>query len=230
MKAKAIISAGIVIGLLGASAPLYACPHGNQSSAYNNGAYYGSTDSSSGGSGVALYGQSSGDYGPPPTEAPPPVDRATHLVGMKVRNADHQTLGTVTDVVFDIQSGRISYVVVKKEGRHGNSGDYAAIPPSAFTPSQDMKHLILNADKQRFENSQGFSRNNYPPLGEPAFGAQPGVGSQPAQQQILIVPIPVPQNQDENQNQQNMPDQNNDQDQSTSPPHTTPDQTPVSPQ
>lgn len=204
MKAKAIITTGLLAGLLGSIVPVYAHPEDNDQPQYQ---VQPSSSTTSSGQAAAPYS--------PPNQPPPPVDRASSLIGMKVRNAQNQTLGTVKDVVFDLQTGRISYVVLKKAGRTHGTGDYAAVPPSALTPSQDMRHLILNTDKTALQHSQGFSRNNYPPVGEPAYGAQP---QGPQQQEILIVPIvPSPGQQDQEQTPNspdpNLPENQNNQDQ-----------------
>jgi len=150
-----------------------------------------------------------GEFSPPPSLPPPLVDRANNVIGMRVENPSNQTLGTVTDIVFDLQTGRISYVVMKKAGPAHGTGKYAAIPPSALAPSPDMKHLVLNTDKAAMQHSKGFSRNNYPPVGEPAYGAQPS--SSPAQQQIIIVPVvPSGPDQDQTPDEQRNPDKDQD--------------------
>lgn len=210
MKAKAIIMTGLVAGLLGSIVPVYAHPEDNDRPQYQ---IQSSPNAASSGQVVAPYSA--------PNQPPAPVSRASNLIGMKVRNTQNQTLGTVKDVVFDLQTGRISYVVLKKAGRNYGTGEYAAVPPSALMPSQDMRHLILNTDKTALQHSQGFSRNNYPPVGETAFGAPPqgvGQGQGQGQQEILIVPIepsPGQQNQDQmpNSPDPNLPENQNNQEQ-----------------
>lgn len=218
MKAKAIISAGIVISLLSTGANLFAhqdagssqSPDQNQNS-QNDTSNGNNNWSSQGATGNTMNGQSAGSFGQSSAQnnqTPPAIDRASNLIGMRIRNGNNQTLGTISDVVFDFQSGRISYVVVKKAGRTHGSGEFAAVPLSAFTPSSDMRHLTLNTDRNQLQSTQGFSRNNYPPTGEPAYGAQP----RQQERTILIVPI-VPrspgQNQNQNdQNEPNTPDEN----------------------
>ncbi len=131
-----------------------------------------------------------------PNQVPTPVNKARNLIGMKVRNQNNQTLGKIKDVVFDLQSGRISYVVLEKAGRAHGTGPYVSLPPNAFTPSVDNRYLILNADKSRLQNSWGFSGNNYPPMGNPVYGAQPAV----EHEHIIIVPVPMPPDSDQSPN------------------------------
>jgi sporulation protein YlmC with PRC-barrel domain len=121
------------------------------------------------------------------SQAPDPVNRASHLIGMTVKNQQNQTLGKIKDVVLDLQNSRVSYVVLQKAGQTQGTGSNLAIPLSHFTPSADRQSLILNSDLGRIENSTGFSDNNLPAMSDPAFGAQP---EQPVRREILIVPIP----------------------------------------
>src|SRR5437868_14949915 len=47
-------------------------------------------------------------------ESPASIDRASHLIGMKVKNQKDETLGTIRDVVFNVDNSRVAYVVLEK--------------------------------------------------------------------------------------------------------------------
>jgi sporulation protein YlmC with PRC-barrel domain len=128
-----------------------------------------------------------------PNQIPTPVNRASHLIGMTVKNPQNQTLGKIRDVVFDLKTGRVSYVVLEKAGRNRGTGSDLAVPLSAFTPSADRQNLVLNSDRTRIQTSTGFSGNNLPSMSNPAFGAQ---AEQPVRREILIVPVPMSPNQE----------------------------------
>ncbi len=136
----------------------------------------------------------------PPNEAevPSPVNQASHLLGMTVKNPQNQTLGRIRDVVFDIKDGHVAYVVMAKSGRAHGTGADLAVPLTSFTPSADRKSLILDTDKRSVQNSPGFSGNNMPPINDPVFGAS-NEGS--GHHDIIIVPVPAP-SQDSNENPQ----------------------------
>ena len=208
MKAKPAIFKGLALIALGcATAGSLRADQMRQLAIWKDTGSSSSYISSTGGMGATgsnLSGEQSGagqSFSPSANQPPPPVDKAMNLSGMKVKNQNNQTLGKIKDIVFDVQSGRVSYVVMKKAGRTHGTGAYVAVPLSAFTPSADMKHLILNADKKQLQTSQGFSRNNYPALGNPSYGAQPAI----ERQEILIVPMPA--SPDQNQDQRQLPDQ-----------------------
>jgi sporulation protein YlmC with PRC-barrel domain len=97
--------------------------------------------------------------------------KASGIIGMNVRNEKDERLGEIKDLVFDLQSERVAYVVM------GTStvlpGKLLAVPLSAFTPSGDRKHLILRADKAKVEAAAGFDRNHWPDPSNPTWAAEP---------------------------------------------------------
>jgi sporulation protein YlmC with PRC-barrel domain len=139
-------------------------------------------------------------------QAPAPVNKASTLLGMTVKNQNQETLGTIKDVVFNLQSGRVAYVVLQKDGQSGPNANIA-VPLTAFTPSPDNSTLILNADKSKVQSSQGFSSTDLPSVNSQSYGAEPEV-----REHIIIVPVP---------SSHLNPDQ--DQDQTTPHPKTSPD-------
>ncbi len=130
---------------------------------------------------------SRGVFTPNQNQYPAPVNKAGSLIGMKVKNQYNETLGKIKDIVIDLQSGRVAYVVLEKAGRTHGTGANISVPLSAFTPSSDSKYLILNANKSQVQSAWGFSRNNYPPMGNPVYSAQAGR----EKEHIIIVPVPM---------------------------------------
>ena len=101
---------------------------------------------------------------------PARVNRAKSLIGMQIRNERDQRLGKVKDVVLDLESSRIAYVVLSTGGLRPK---YLALPPSAFTASSGEKCLVLNADRDKIKHAAGFSKNNWPNMATPSWGAEP---------------------------------------------------------
>src|SRR5437764_4890989 len=58
--------------------------------------------------------QASADSGQQMTlqNQPAPINKASRFIGMKVLNQKGQTLGKIKDVVLDLQSGQVAYVVL----------------------------------------------------------------------------------------------------------------------
>jgi sporulation protein YlmC with PRC-barrel domain len=98
-------------------------------------------------------------------------NRASRIVGMQVQNYQNQDLGRVDDVVFNLQSGRIAYVVLSVPTSHGDQ--LVAVPPNALLPSaQDSSRLVLNMDRSRLDRVQGFTRDNWPDPNRPFVGSE----------------------------------------------------------
>jgi len=153
-------------------------------------------------------------------QTPAPVNKASKLIGMKVKNQSNEKLGEIKDVVLDPQSGRVDYVVMKKAKAAKGTAKDIAVPLTAFTPAPDRSHLILNADKKQVASASGFSKKNYPPMNNPVYGAQPTTTTTttttPTQiqpQVIYIVPVPMSGTHDTDQKQ----DSDSDQEHSTTP-------------
>jgi sporulation protein YlmC with PRC-barrel domain len=110
------------------------------------------------------------------TEAPPAkYNRASGIIGMSVRNQNDEQLGRVRDVVFDLKTERVAYVVMTESdtGTLGMNEKLLAVPLAAFTASQDNKYLVLRTDKAKMQAAAGIDRNNWPSATNASWGAEP---------------------------------------------------------
>ncbi len=101
-----------------------------------------------------------------------PAMRASDLNGMEVRNAQNEDLGTIHDLVIDLQTGQVRYAALQSGGVLGVGGDLYAVPWSAFRlqrTDDDDYHLLLNATSQQFENAPGFDDDNWPNMADPQW-------------------------------------------------------------
>ncbi len=105
---------------------------------------------------------------------PAKYNKASGLIGMEVCNQKDERLGQIKDVVFDLKSERVSYAVVSSgSGLFLLDEKLIAVPLSAFTASSDQKHLILNADQDKFASAMGFPQDKWPRVENPTWGAEP---------------------------------------------------------
>lgn len=111
----------------------------------------------------------------PSEGTPAKFNKASGIIGMDVRNQDNEHLGHIKDIVFDLNSERVSYAVLDTSSKVmlGLKEKLLAVPMSALTPSSDQKHLVLNADKSKVETAMGFDQNNWPSVTSPVWGAEP---------------------------------------------------------
>ena len=101
------------------------------------------------------------------------VNQCSELIGTEVKNQQGEKLGKVKDIVIDFARDRIAYVVLETSKGAFSADKLHAVPLRAFQPSDDGKTLILNADKDKVANAEGFSKDNWPSPSNPSWGAQP---------------------------------------------------------
>lgn len=123
--------------------------------------------------------------------------KASKLIGMNIKNQQNEELGEVQELVVDLSNGRISYVVMGVGGILGIGEKYIAVPPSAFNQGPEGEQLVLNANKSKIEQAPGFTKDNWPDVENPAWGAYWGARA-----------TGLPDQQDQLQNQQDQFRQN----------------------
>lgn len=90
------------------------------------------------------------------------------LEGMDVRTPSDESIGDIKDIMIDIQSGEISYLVLSvNTGFLNLDNKYFAVPLGAFTFNfgddyTSKNVLVLDVSKERLENSPGFDKDNWP--------------------------------------------------------------------
>jgi sporulation protein YlmC with PRC-barrel domain len=88
--------------------------------------------------------------------------KASDLTGKRVENASDENLGTLNDIVVDANSGRILYGVLSFGGFLGMGDKLFAVPWSSLDLRSDASEIVLNVDKDRLKNAEGFDKNNWP--------------------------------------------------------------------
>ena len=95
---------------------------------------------------------------------------ATSLIGEPVENAEGENLGTLKDIMLDVQSGRVAYAVLDFGGFMGMGNKLFAIPFGAFRVDEGAHALILSADRETLKSAEGFDKNNWPDTTDPEWG------------------------------------------------------------
>ena len=101
------------------------------------------------------------------------INRASSLIGATVKNQQGLLLGKIHDLVIDLNSDRVAYAVLDSGAGLLNPQKLHAVPLRAFQADADGKTLILNADRQKLVQSEGFDKNNWPGVTTAAWGAEP---------------------------------------------------------
>jgi sporulation protein YlmC with PRC-barrel domain len=94
----------------------------------------------------------------------PRVASALSLAKNGVTNENGDDLGKVEDIMVDLETGRVSFVVVASGGLLGRDGRLYAVPWEAMKISLHDKKFILNITKETMSNAPSFHRSNWPDL------------------------------------------------------------------
>ena len=87
---------------------------------------------------------------------------ASSIIGEKVHNEKEEHLGEIKDVMMDITTGRIEYLVIQFGGFLGVGIKYFAIPFGLFRVDTDKRVFIFNRSKEELEKAPGFDMDHWP--------------------------------------------------------------------
>jgi sporulation protein YlmC with PRC-barrel domain len=102
----------------------------------------------------------------------PEVMAASDFEGEDVVNHQGETLGDIEEIMLDVRSGRIAYVVLAAGGFLGIGEKYFAIPWGALTLDTDRKCFILDVAKDRLINAPGFDKDHWPSMAEQKWAGE----------------------------------------------------------
>lgn len=100
------------------------------------------------------------------------VHKLNELIGMSVQDVNNQPIGKISNVVVDMSSGRLLYVIFSPAPNMGLGNSLYAMPSDAFTLGSDHKHLVTNIDKQKLSAAPHFDNSHWPTLTDPTFASQ----------------------------------------------------------
>lgn len=86
------------------------------------------------------------------------------ITGDNARNPDGDNLGTIEELVIDLQGGRVNYAVLASGGFLGLGDKYFAIPWDLLTVDTDSHEIVIDVSKETLENAPGFDKDNWPDI------------------------------------------------------------------
>jgi sporulation protein YlmC with PRC-barrel domain len=100
----------------------------------------------------------------------PHVLSATTIIGDKVVNPEGEELGSIKELMIDMDEGLVNYAVLSFGGFLGMGDKLFAIPWDALTLNKDDHNFILDVDKDQLENAPGFDKDHWPDEAQYATG------------------------------------------------------------
>jgi sporulation protein YlmC with PRC-barrel domain len=95
---------------------------------------------------------------------------ATTLVGDSVRNMAGEDLGTIKDIMLDLDSGHIAYAVLSFGGFLGLGDKLFAVPWNALQLDAPNHAFIFDVDKETLKNAEGFDKDHWPDMADTDWG------------------------------------------------------------
>ena len=100
----------------------------------------------------------------------PDVMAAATLDGNEVVSSDGEDVGTISDIMLDVRSGRIAYAVLSEGGFLGMGSNLHAIPWSALTLDTEDKRFVVDITAQRLKDDPGFDKDHWPTMADATWG------------------------------------------------------------
>jgi sporulation protein YlmC with PRC-barrel domain len=101
--------------------------------------------------------------------------RASKVIGMEVKNAAGESLGSINDLVIDDKGG-VRYAAVSHGGVLGVGSKLFAVPYKAMhlksNIDKDTHYFELNVDKTLLEKAPGFPSDKWPNFGDETFSRE----------------------------------------------------------
>jgi sporulation protein YlmC with PRC-barrel domain len=92
-----------------------------------------------------------------------PSSEPVEAVGGRVVDRRGEMLGTIEDLVVDVEHATVAYAVVL-------AGDLFAVPWAALR--HDGEAFVLDADREHFESAPSFARERWPRMADAAWASR----------------------------------------------------------
>ena len=100
---------------------------------------------------------------------------------IKIVDSQGKELGQIEDVVIDLSSGKVHAAVLSFGGFLGMGEKHFAFQPTQLKRGKQQNQLVLNVDKQKLENAEGFEKGQWPGMDDEYWrdvgGKQAGAGA-----------------------------------------------------
>lgn len=91
---------------------------------------------------------------------------ASSLASDDVYDPKGEKLGSIKELMLDIDSGKVCYAVLSFGGFLSVGEKLFAVPWSALTVDTENKRLVMDTDEDRLKNAPGFDTNNWPNMAD----------------------------------------------------------------
>lgn len=97
---------------------------------------------------------------------------AATLSNDRVRNSQGEDLGRVEEIMIDIPTGKVGYVVISFGGFLGMGDKLFAVPWGSLRLDEDQHQFVLDVERSVLENAPGFDKDQWPDFADSDFAQQ----------------------------------------------------------
>lgn len=91
------------------------------------------------------------------------------FIGDPVYNHKGEYLGSVMEILLDMESGKIAHAVISQGEAFYESGNMVAVPWQALVQGDSNRRFTLHVDKQFVDNAAGFNYESWPDMSDAAW-------------------------------------------------------------
>ena len=91
---------------------------------------------------------------------------ASTLNGDDVYNPKGEKLGSIKELMLDIENGKVCYAVLSFGGFLSLREKLVAVPWSALTVDTNNKRFVMDADEERLKKAPGFDADKWPNMAD----------------------------------------------------------------
>lgn len=87
---------------------------------------------------------------------------ASSIIGDKVKDPKDNPMGSIKDLMVNLSTGKVEYVVIELGGFLGIGEKYFAFPFSFLTVDTVDESFVLDQDFEAIKNAPGFDKEHWP--------------------------------------------------------------------
>ena len=97
--------------------------------------------------------------------------RIDKIIGSGVINLEGKRIGTISDLVINIDTGKIEYAALEFGGFMGFDDKLFAVPWQSLTAVPADGIFIIDQSEKRLKKAPGFDKNSWPDVNDKSWGA-----------------------------------------------------------
>lgn len=94
---------------------------------------------------------------------------ASTVNGNDVYDLQGEKLGSIKEIMLDVENGIVSYAVMSFGGFLSIGEKLFAVPWSALTIDRENKCFVMDTNEERLQQAPGFDEDNWPNMADPAW-------------------------------------------------------------